>query len=131
MRRRLDRHVHIAPFGIGLPGFLLFSRARGQRSTRNGADTGQRFAAKAEANNGFQIVKRGNFTGGMTRQRQRQLVFLMPQPLSRMRISFAPPRSISISMRVAPASKAVFHQLFHHRRRTFHHLTGGDLVLRR
>ena len=27
MRRRFNRHVHIAPFGIGLPGFLLFCGA--------------------------------------------------------------------------------------------------------
>ena len=27
MRRRFNRYVHIAPFGIGLPGFLLFCDA--------------------------------------------------------------------------------------------------------
>ena len=31
MRRRLDRNVHITPFGVGLPGFLLFGRTGGQR----------------------------------------------------------------------------------------------------
>ena len=29
MRRRFNRDVHIAPFGIGLPGFLLFGRSGG------------------------------------------------------------------------------------------------------
>ena len=29
MRRRFNRDVHIAPFGIGLPGFLLFGRTGG------------------------------------------------------------------------------------------------------
>ncbi len=31
VRRRFNRDVHIAPFGVGLPGFLLVGRAGGQR----------------------------------------------------------------------------------------------------
>ncbi len=67
--RGFNRDVHVAPFSIGLPGFLLFSGAGGERQTGNGTDTGQRLTAKAEADDCFQIVKRGNFTGRMTRQR--------------------------------------------------------------
>jgi hypothetical protein len=31
VRRGFDRHIHIAPFGVSLPGFLLFSGTGGQR----------------------------------------------------------------------------------------------------
>ena len=71
MRGRFHRHRHIASFGVGLPGFALICRARGQHQAGHRTDTRQRFAAKSEAQNGFQIVQTGNFAGGVTRQRQR------------------------------------------------------------
>ncbi|MNP64023.1 hypothetical protein D3C76_1594890 [compost metagenome] len=57
MGGRFNSHVHVTPFRIRLPGFLLFGSAGGERQTGNGADTGQRFAAKTEADNRFQIVE--------------------------------------------------------------------------
>ncbi|MNG88779.1 hypothetical protein D3C79_476280 [compost metagenome] len=75
MCRWFDRHRLIAAFGIGLPGFILFRRARSERQTGNRADAGQRLAAKTETDDGFQIVERADFTGGMTRQCQCQIVF--------------------------------------------------------
>ena len=114
MRGRFNRHVHITPFGVRLPGFLLFSGTGGEREAGNGADTGQRFAAKSEAHDGLEIVKRGNFTGGMTRQRQRQLVFFNPAAVvtntDKLRTT-----ALYININARRTSiNAVFHQLFHH-----------------
>jgi hypothetical protein len=52
----------------------------------------------------------------------------MPQPLSVIWISFFPPPSTLMRMRVAPGVQRVFEQFLHHRSRTLHHLAGGDLV---
>ena len=128
VRRWLDGHVLIAPFGVGLPGLLLLRRAGGQGQPRHRADTGQRFPAKAKADNGFQIVKRGNFTGGVASQRQRQLVLfdaaaVVPNADKLRAAAF----DININSGRA-GIKAVFDQLLNHRRRTFHHLPCGNLV---
>jgi hypothetical protein len=50
------------------------SRAAGQRKARDGRDRRQRFATKAEAAYGFEIVQRGDFRSRVPRERQRQLV---------------------------------------------------------
>ena len=128
MRRGFNRHIHVASFGVCLPGFLLFSGTRGQRQAGNRTNTGERLAAKAEADNRFKIVQRGNFTGGMTRQRQRQLVFFYPTAVIANADKFRP-AAFDININAGSSRiEAVFHQFLHHRCRTFHHLTGGDLV---
>ena len=128
MRRRLHRHRLIAAFGIRLPGFLLFRRARGERQTRHRADTGQRFAAKTEADNGFEIVERGDFAGRVASQGQRQLVFFdAAAVIANANELRAAAFDININSRGARI-KAVFNQLFHHRRGPFHHFAGGNLV---
>lgn len=74
MRGGFDGHRLLAPFGIGLPRLALLGGARRQGQTGNRADTGQRFAAETEADDSLQIVERADFTGGVPRQRQRQIV---------------------------------------------------------
>ena len=128
MRRRFDGHLLIAPLGVGLPGLLLLRCAGSQRQSGNRADAGQRLAAKTEADNRFQVIERGNFTGGMTGQRQRQLVLFDPAAvIANADKLCAAALDININSRRASV-ETVFYQLLHHRRRTFHHLTCGNLV---
>ncbi len=128
MRGGFDRHRHIAPFGIRLPGFLLFSGARGQRQARNGADARQRLAAKAQADDRFQIVQRRDFTGGVTRERHRQFRFAdaaaVVTDANQLRAALF---NIDIDTRGA-SIEAIFHQFLNDRRRSLDHFTGGDLV---
>ena len=64
----------------------------------------------------------------MTRQRQRQLVlFDATAVITNADKLCAPAFDININAG-RPCIEAVFHQFLHHRRRAFHHLTGGDLV---
>ena len=128
VRRRLHRHRLLAAFGIRLPGFLLFRRPRSERQARHRTDTGQRFAAKTEADNGFEIVERGDLAGRVASQGQRQLVFFdAAAVIANANKLRAAAFDININPRGARI-KAVFNQLFHHRRGPFHHLAGGNLV---
>ncbi|CAH0320713.1 hypothetical protein SRABI106_04355 [Rahnella aquatilis] len=128
MRRRFDRHRHIPSFGIGLPGFILLCGARCQNQARYRADTGQRFATKSEAQDCFQIIKTGDFTGGMTCQRQRQIVFANPAAVVANADKLgATAIDININTRRARI-KAVFHQFLHHGSRSFDNFARCYLV---
>ncbi len=123
-----NRHGHIAPFGIGLPGFALIGSTGSQRQTGNRADTGQRFSTESQADNGFQIVKAGDFTGGMASQRHRQLALRNARAVVTNANKFS---AALLDIDIDPRStgiKAIFDQLFYNRCRPLHHFASGDLV---
>ncbi len=128
VRGGFDRHRLLAPFGIGLPRFALVGGARRQSQTGYRTDAGQRFAAKAEADDRLQVVERADFTGGVPRQRQRQIVLADATTVVANADQLgAAAFDIDIDAR-RPGVQAVFHQLFDDRRGALNHLSGGDLV---
>ena len=127
VRGGFDRHRLLAPFGIGLPRLALVGGARRQGQTGNRADTGQRFAAKTEADDRLRSSSVLILLVACRASASARSSLPMPQPLSRMRISSAAAFNIDIDAR-RPGVRAVFHQLLDDRRGAFNHLSGGDLV---
>ena len=125
---RLHSRFHFAPLGFHLPGLAGIGGTRGQRQTRDGADRGQRFAAKAQAHDSLEIFQIANLAGGMAGQGQRKVVrrytaavVANPQQLD--------PALLDVHLDTTGAGvQAVLQQLLDHRGRAFDHLASGDLV---
>ena len=126
--RRLDGDAHLAPFGLGLPGFGLLRRAGGKGEPGDRTDGGERLAAKAQAVDPFQIVEGRHLGGGVARQRQHQLI------LGDATAIVANANELGTTLvdvdldPVGPCIQAVFHQLLDHGGGPLHHLTGSNLV---
>ncbi|MNL16811.1 hypothetical protein D3C87_1378670 [compost metagenome] len=128
MRRRLHPRRHVAAFGFDLPGLIGIASTRGQRQARHGTDRRQRLTPETEAHHLFKVFQVANLAGGVTGQRQRQVIgrdaaaiVTHPQQLD--------PALLDINIDALGAGvEAVFQQFLDHRGRTFNHLTGGDLV---
>ncbi len=101
-RRRAD----LAVSRFHSPGMRGLRGARRQRQSGNGGDARQRFAAKAQGGDVFQVLEAGNLAGGMARQRQCHVGRIDADAIVETRIKPKPPRSSSTSMRRAPASSA-------------------------
>ena len=126
--RRLDGDAHLAPLGLGLPGFGLLRRAGGEGQSGDRADGGKRLPAKAEAVDPLQIVQGRDLGGGMARQRQHQFI---PGDATAV-VTDADqlgPALVDVDFDpVGARIQAVFHQLLDHGGGPLHHLAGGDLV---
>jgi len=128
MCSRLNPRCHIAPFGLNLPRLIGATGTRSQGQTSNGADGSQRLTAKAQAHHPFKVFEVTNLAGGVTRQRQRQVVagntaaiVTHPQQLD--------PGLLDVHVDTLGAGvQAVFQQLFNHRCRALNHLARGNLV---
>ena len=125
---RLYPGVHVPPLGLHLPGLIGILGAGGEHQPGDRADRGQCLATKTQGGHPFQIIQIHDLAGGVTRQRQRQVtlddatpVIPDPQQLD------AALLHIDINPR-GSGIQAVFQQFLDHRRRSFHHLTRGNLV---
>ncbi len=120
--------LHLAAFGLHLPGLVLAPVARGQGEARNRADRGQGFAAKAQAGDTFQFVQVVDLAGGVARQGQRQVVRrdAMAVVADTQQLD---PALLHLDVDT-PSTRvqAVLQQLLGHRGRPFDHLAGSDLV---
>jgi hypothetical protein len=128
MRRRLHAGCHVTAFGLDLPGLIGVAGTGGQGQARDGADRCQGLTAKAQAHDLLEVFQVADLAGGVTGQRQRQVigrnaatVVAHPQQFD------AALLNIDVD---APGTgvEAVFQQLLDHRSRAFNHLTGGNLV---
>ncbi len=100
-RARLAAIDFDAPRGVGI------GEARGQSEARYRSDRRQRFAAKSERAYAFEIFERRDLARRMRGNRERKIVRNLDACRRRRArgISRAPPASMSMSMRVAPASR--------------------------
>lgn len=105
-----------------LPGFLLPAVREVSVKRATELDTGQRFRRESEANNtrspAEAILPVDDAVASASSS------FLMPLPLSRMRISRAAAFDITVNPRSARI-KTVLNQLFHHRRGSLHQISAG------
>ena len=75
MRRRFYRYLHIAPLTRrAQPCIDLIGSIGGQRQTRYRSNRRQCLTAKSQRRHRLEILNRDNLGGGMTRQRQRQVI---------------------------------------------------------
>ena len=69
-----DFRLHIATFRFHLPCLIGTFFARRQGQARYGRNTGQRLSTEAHGANGLEIIQRGDLTGSVATERQRQIV---------------------------------------------------------
>jgi len=128
MRSRLNPGRHVAAFGLDLPGLIGTTGARGQGQARHGTDGSQRLTAKAQAHHPLKVFQITNLAGGVTGQRQRQVVagntaaiVTYPQQLD--------PGLLHVHINaLGTRIEAVFQQLLDHRSRAFNYFARSDLV---
>ncbi|GAB1412399.1 hypothetical protein MASR1M97_11350 [Candidatus Desulfobacillus denitrificans] len=115
-------------FGPDAPGVRCFAQAADQSQSRHGGDRGQRLATEAERGDAFEILQRGDLAGGVTGERQRQLV--LRNAAAVVDDADLPHAALEQLHRdIARAGvEAVLQQLLHHRGRPLDHLAGGDLA---
>ena len=128
MRGRLNARRHVSTFGLDLPGLIGVTGTRSQGQARHGADRGQGFTAEAQAHHLLQVFQITNLAGGVPGQRQRQVIGRNAAAI------IAHPQQLDAALLDVDVNafgtgvEAVFQQLLDHRRRSLHHLAGGDLV---
>ena len=126
-RSRLHRR-HCTADRLHPAGVLRMLLAGGDDQSRDRGETGQGFTAKAEARDAFEIVKRGDFTGGVARQRQWQINGRHANAV----VGNGQVLDAALKQRNVDAHRArikrVFQQLFQRRCRSLNHLACGDLV---
>ncbi|RMR93123.1 hypothetical protein ALP75_204559 [Pseudomonas syringae pv. actinidiae] len=128
MRSRLHARIHVAPFGLDLPGLIGVAGARGQCQARHRADRRQRLTAKTQAHDPLKVFQVTNLAGRVSRQSQRQVVGgNSAAVIAHFQQLDAGLLDIDINASSARI-EAVFQQLLDHRRRTLDHLARGDLV---
>ncbi len=120
--------LHVAAFGLHLPGLAGIGGAGGQGQARDRADRGQRLAAEAEAHHPLQVFQLADLAGGVARQGQRQVVGGDAAAI----VAHAQQLDAALlDLHVdAPGTgvQAVLQQFLGHRGGTLDHLAGGDLV---
>ena len=73
-RRQLRAFGGDRPRVFIVAGVTRIAMAAGEREARHRGDARQRFAAKAETADTLEIIQRGDFAGGVARERKRQFV---------------------------------------------------------
>ena len=101
---------------------------RDQLHGGHGGNAGKSLPAESERRNMHQIIHRTDLAGGMAQKSGPDLVRFNPCPVVR-----DPDQLLSAvgnfhGHRRRASIDGILHQLLHHRGRTFHHLTGSDLV---
>jgi hypothetical protein len=107
---------------------VIVAAARGDAETADRGDRRQRFAAKAERGDRFEIVERRDLAGGMALHRQQQ--FLRGDTTA---IVAYPDQAHAAVFKIdVDALRAgidrVFDQFLDHRRRALDDFAGGDLI---
>ena len=74
MRGRGDFYLHVTPFRNRSPGITV-AAIGGETESRYRGYAGQRFTAKPQCGDGFEVFQIVDLAGGMTTQRQSQIVF--------------------------------------------------------
>ncbi len=120
-----QRHL-LSPFKADLGAGRLGGNARDEAQPRDGGDGGQRFAAKTQGGDAFQVFDAGQLTGGVAGEGDRHLVggdtFSViadtDQAASALaRLNTYGPRT---------GVDGILHQFLDHRGGALHHLTGCD-----
>ena len=127
--RRLQLHLHLAALaGGGAALAAVFRGVAGQGQAGHGADTGQGLPAKAQAAHLLQVFQRGDLAGGVTRQRQGQVI-------RRNATAVVPDANqfdaAGLHVDIHPGGariEAVFQHLLDHGGGALDHFTGGNLV---
>ncbi len=128
MRRRNRRSAVELAFATEHPGVRVLCGPRGQPHARNRQDARQRFAAKPEAGDAFQVTQTCDLAGGMPLKCQRQLILgnscaviahANEADTSLFQLDVDTPR---------PGIETVLDQLLDNGGGAFDHLAGGDLV---
>ncbi len=107
---------------------LVFRFSACQRKPGHRRDAGKRFAAEAQACHALQVIERGNFAGGVARQREGQV---FPGDTAAVVKDFQKFDSAMLQLHrnfTGARIQAVFQQFFKRRSRTVNYLAGGDLV---
>ena len=99
-----------------------------ERHPRHGCDRRQRLAAKAQRGDGKQVVGRAQLGGGVALKGQQRVVAVHAAAVVGHPDQPPPARFHIHADARGPRVQGVFQQLLHHRRRTVHHLAGGNLV---
>ena len=108
------------PIGVPVPG--------DEHEPGDGRYARQGLAAKTQGGDGLQVLQVGDLTGGMTRERQGQVLPRDPRAV------VADPQQLDAALlgvdldAVGTGIEAVLDELLGHRRGPFHHLSGGDLI---
>ncbi len=128
MRRWLHAGLHVTAFGFHLPGLAGLRRARSQRQSRHRTDGGQRLTTKPQTVNGFQILQITNLAGGVTSERQRQVIGGNTTAI----VTHAQQLDATLlDIHVDAGStgiQAVFQEFLGNRSRPLDHFAGGNLV---
>ncbi len=129
VRRGAQLHIHVAPFAEGAATLTgIVAVIAGERQARHRANRRQRLAAKSQATHPLQVVQRGNFAGGVTRQRQGQIVRINARAVIADTNELAA-RGFDIDIHTGRTGvEAVLKHFLDHGSRPFDHLAGSDLV---
>ncbi len=129
--RRMRARGHfadLAAFDLQRRTVFVMCATRGQGETADRGDRRQRFTPEAERGHRFEVVQIGDLAGGMARYRQRQL-FRCDATAVVADADQAYTALFKIDINAAGTGvDRVLDQLLDHRRGTFDHFAGGDLV---
>src|SRR5258706_102296 len=117
-----------AAFDRECPRVFFVARPAGQSQMGDCGDARQRFAAKTEARDAFEIVERGDFAGGMARDGQAQLRLAdAAAVVADFEELGAAGRELHANV-VRAGVEAVFEQFLQRGRRPLDNFSRGDLV---
>ncbi len=130
MRGRRDRGAHLLSLCLHTPGSVIGGHpcSRGQLQSRDRTDTRERFAAKSQTGNVFEIIEIGDLAGGVAAEGQPEIVLDDASTIVTNTDELAATLFDVDLDTVGTGIETIFQQFLDHGGGSFNDLAGGNLV---